>query len=66
MPYLITASKPGDAVIVRRNTAGEALELVEARRAAGYVNVEVSHHGAVLTVAQLAELAAKEEPAHRG
>ena len=64
--YVITATKPGDAVIVQRNTAAEALQLVQARRAAGYVNVEVSHHGARLTDAQLAEIAAKEQPPQRG
>ena len=61
MAYIITASKPGDAAIVQRNTASEALQVVGARRAAGYTKVEVSHHNATLTDTQLVELAAKEE-----
>ena len=60
MPYLITASKPGFAAIVRRSTSSEAMELVRRRHAEGYVQIEITHRGTTLSEAELADLASRE------
>ena len=60
LPYVITAARPGFAAIIQRDTASEAFDVAQARRAEGFTNVEVSRDGTNVSDAELADLARRE------